>query len=71
MNAPDIGIRGGLAVQSRQGLLPVGLSVLSSAGKRQLGLPDQGLVVGQVLPGTRRPARVCGRGPSGSSSGVG
>ncbi|GGL05078.1 S1C family serine protease [Deinococcus radiotolerans] len=52
VNAPDIGVRGGLAVQSRQGLLPVGLSVLSSAGKRQLGLPDQGLVVGQVLPGT-------------------
>ncbi|AWT34978.1 serine protease [Deinococcus arenae] len=52
VNAPDIGIRGGLAVQTRQGPLPVGLSVLSSAGKRQLGLPDQGLVVGQVLPGT-------------------
>ncbi|UBV43183.1 trypsin-like peptidase domain-containing protein [Deinococcus taeanensis] len=52
VSAPDIGVRAGLAVQSRQGLLPVGLSVLSSAGKRQLGLPEQGLVVGQVAPGS-------------------
>ncbi|MBZ9751350.1 trypsin-like peptidase domain-containing protein [Deinococcus sp. HMF7604] len=48
--APVIGVRAGLLVQSRQGELPVGLSVLSSSGKRQLKLPERGLVVGEVEP---------------------
>ncbi|GGL85760.1 serine protease [Deinococcus aerolatus] len=49
---PRIGIVVGLLVQGPQGALPVGLGLLSSQGKQQLKLPDTGLVVGQVQPGT-------------------
>ena len=49
---PRIGIVVGLLVQGPQGALPVGLGLLNSQGKQQLKLPDTGLVVGQVQPGT-------------------
>jgi S1-C subfamily serine protease len=49
---PKIGIVVGLVAQGPQGPVAVGLSLLSTQGKQQLGLPDTGLVVGQVQPGT-------------------
>ncbi|CAM3943516.1 S1C family serine protease [Deinococcus frigens] len=52
VNLPRIGISVGLAVQGQQGYLPVGLGALTSQSKQQLKLPDTGLVVGQVQPGT-------------------
>ncbi|ABF44854.1 S1C family serine protease [Deinococcus geothermalis] len=52
VTAPRLGITVGLVVQGPGQLLPVGLSALSSQGKRELGLPETGLVVGQVEPNT-------------------
>ncbi|PTA67897.1 S1C family serine protease [Deinococcus arcticus] len=52
VRAPDIGVTPGLLVQSRGQVLPVGLSVLSTRGKRDLRLPERGLVVGAVQPGS-------------------
>lgn len=49
---PRLGITPGLIVQTYQGNLPIGLSVLSSDGKKELGLPDRGLVIASVEPGT-------------------
>ncbi|WP_084050810.1 S1C family serine protease [Deinococcus hopiensis] len=66
VSAPRIGIQPGLVVQGGQGqIVPVGLSTLTAEGKRQLGLPDSGLVVGKVTPGS--PAANAGlRGGSGT-----
>jgi S1-C subfamily serine protease len=52
VNPPRIGITAGLLVQGPQTPVAVGLGVLTSQGKQQLNLPDQGLIVGQVQPGT-------------------
>ncbi|MBI0446219.1 S1C family serine protease [Deinococcus sp. DB0503] len=52
VTAPRLGITVGLVVQGPGQLLPVGLSALTSQGKRELGLPETGLVVGQVEPNT-------------------
>ncbi|WP_221088032.1 S1C family serine protease [Deinococcus aquaedulcis] len=52
VGAPDLGVTPGLLVQSQGRVLPVGLSVLSTRGKRELDLPDRGLVVGAVRPGS-------------------
>ncbi len=52
VNPPRIGITAGLLVQGPQTPLAVGLGALTSQGKQQLNLPDQGLIVGQVQPGT-------------------
>ncbi|MFC5847390.1 S1C family serine protease [Deinococcus petrolearius] len=48
--APRIGIAAGLVAQAQGGQIPVGLSALTSNGKRQLELPETGLVVGEVVP---------------------
>jgi len=52
--APRIGINPGLWVQgpTPNQPVPVGLSTLTTEGKRQLGLPDSGLLIGEVTPGT-------------------
>ncbi|OLV17597.1 S1C family serine protease [Deinococcus marmoris] len=55
---PRIGISVGLVVQGQRGQMAVGLGALTSQGKQQLKLPDTGLVVGQVQPGT--PAAAAG-----------
>lgn len=52
VSLPKIGVTVGLVAQGPQGGVAVGLSLLTSQGKQQLGLPDTGLVVGQVQPGT-------------------
>ncbi|WP_189098886.1 S1C family serine protease [Deinococcus knuensis] len=52
VRAPTLGVSAGLLVRGQQQALAVGLSVLSSAGKRELGLPERGLVIGSVTPGT-------------------
>ena len=52
MRAPTLGVTAGLLVRGQQQVLAVGLSVLSSEGKRELGLPERGLVIGEVAPGT-------------------
>lgn len=49
---PRLGIVAGLVVQGPDRAVPVGLSALSSEGKQQLGLPETGLVVGRVEPGS-------------------
>ncbi|MEF2279170.1 trypsin-like peptidase domain-containing protein [Deinococcus sp. YIM 134068] len=46
--APRLGITPGLVVQAQGQAIPVGLSALSSEGKRELSLPENGLVVGEV-----------------------
>ncbi len=49
VSAPKLGINAGLVVQGRNGNdMAVGLSVLTTQGKQELGLPDRGLVVGSV-----------------------
>ncbi|GAA5533126.1 S1C family serine protease [Deinococcus aluminii] len=50
--APRLGIVAGLVVQGPGQPVPVGLSALTTQGKRELGLPETGLVVGQVAPNT-------------------
>ncbi|GGL78951.1 serine protease [Deinococcus aerolatus] len=56
---PRIGVSVGLLVQGPQGQpVPVGLGLLNGQGKQQLNLPDTGLVVGDVQPGT--PAATAG-----------
>ena len=50
--APQLGVTAGLLIQTGQGEVPVGLSVLSSTGKQDLGLPERGLVLGEVSPGS-------------------
>lgn len=52
VTAPRLGITVGLVVQGPGQPVPVGLSALTSQGKRELGLPETGLVVGQVEPNT-------------------
>ncbi|MEW6422396.1 MAG: trypsin-like peptidase domain-containing protein [Deinococcota bacterium] len=52
VTAPKLGITVGLIVQGPGQPVPVGLSALTSEGKRELGLPETGLVVGQVEPNT-------------------
>ncbi|MGM9321271.1 S1C family serine protease [Deinococcus aquaticus] len=52
VRAPTLGVAAGLLVRGQQQTLAVGLSVLSSAGKQELGLPERGLVIGEVTPGT-------------------
>ncbi|GAA0497183.1 S1C family serine protease [Deinococcus depolymerans] len=52
VRAPTLGVAAGLMVRGQQQTLAVGLSVLSSEGKRELGLPERGLVIGEVMPGT-------------------
>ncbi|PIG97893.1 S1C family serine protease [Deinococcus sp. UR1] len=52
VRAPTLGVAAGLLVRGQQQVLAVGLSVLSSEGKRELGLPERGLVIGEVTPGT-------------------
>lgn len=52
VSAPHIGITPGLVVQGAQGNVAVGLSVLSAQGKQELGMPDRGLVIARVQPGT-------------------
>ncbi|CAM4168236.1 S1C family serine protease [Deinococcus marmoris] len=58
VNLPRIGVSVGLVVQGQQGRVAVGLGALTSQGKQLLKLPDTGLVVGQVQPGT--PAAAAG-----------
>ena len=56
---PRIGVSVGLLVQGPQGQqVPVGLGLLNGQGKQQLNLPETGLVVGEVQPGT--PAATAG-----------
>ncbi|CAM4235555.1 S1C family serine protease [Deinococcus marmoris] len=55
---PQIGITVGLVVQGPQGQVPVGLGLLNGQGKQEQNLPETGLVVGQVQPGT--PAAAAG-----------
>ncbi|MDV6374351.1 S1C family serine protease [Deinococcus arenicola] len=55
---PKIGVSVGLVAQGQQGAVPIGLGMLTSQGKQQLKLPDTGLVIGQVQPGT--PAAAAG-----------
>ncbi|EYB66796.1 peptidase S1 and S6, chymotrypsin/Hap [Deinococcus phoenicis] len=50
VRAPRLGISAGLIVQGQGQAVAVGLSALTTEGKRQLGLPETGLVVGQVQP---------------------
>ncbi|WP_345459416.1 S1C family serine protease [Deinococcus carri] len=50
--APRLGITAGLIVQGPGQAVPVGLSALTTEGKRELRLPETGLVVGQVGPDT-------------------
>lgn len=50
--APTLGLEPGLVIRTRGGDLPAGLSVLSSAALADLGLPDSGLLLGRVEPGS-------------------
>ena len=50
--APRIGIVPGLLVQGPGGGQALGLSVLDPASKRASGLPERGLLVGTVQPGS-------------------
>lgn len=50
VNPPRLGITPGLIVQGPNQVAAVGLSALTSEGKRELGLPETGLLVGQVAP---------------------
>lgn len=52
ITAPRIGVGAGLLVQGQGQVIPVGLSALSPQGKEQLNLPENGLVVGEVTPGS-------------------
>ncbi|MDL2344826.1 trypsin-like peptidase domain-containing protein [Deinococcus sp. MIMF12] len=52
VRAPRLGVTAGLIVQARGQQAAVGLSVLTAEGRRELGLPERGLVVGQVAPNT-------------------
>lgn len=51
VSAPQLGIDAGLVAQTRQGVMPVGVSALSAAARQQWQLPDAGIVVGTVTPG--------------------
>ncbi|GHF51337.1 serine protease [Deinococcus metalli] len=52
VTAPRIGLTAGLSAQAQGQNVPVGLSALSPQGKEQLGVPESGLVVGEVTPGS-------------------
>ncbi|MFC4426750.1 S1C family serine protease [Deinococcus navajonensis] len=52
VTAPRMGVAAGFLVQTPQGGAPAGLSLLSSEAKQELGLPETGLVVGEVTPGS-------------------
>ncbi|PNY81213.1 S1C family serine protease [Deinococcus koreensis] len=52
VSAPRIGIVPGLVAQSGAQGVPVGLSMLSSQGKQELKLPERGLVLRSVQPGS-------------------
>ncbi|THF85326.1 PDZ domain-containing protein [Deinococcus sp. KSM4-11] len=52
ITAPRIGLGAGLLVQGQGQTIPVGLSALSPQGKAQLKLPESGLVIGDVTPGS-------------------
>ncbi|ACO45469.1 trypsin-like peptidase domain-containing protein [Deinococcus deserti] len=52
VSAPRLGLAAGLVVQSARGTVPAGLSLLSSEAKQQLKLPETGLVIGEVVPGS-------------------
>ncbi|GGK10889.1 serine protease [Deinococcus malanensis] len=52
VSAPRLGVSAGLIVQSAQGAVAAGLSALSSSAKQDLDLPETGLVIGEVAPGS-------------------
>jgi S1-C subfamily serine protease len=52
VTAPRLGITPGLIVSGPVQPLPVGLSILSSESKRGSGLPESGLLIGGVTPGS-------------------
>ena len=50
--APRVGVQPGILVQGRSGVLALGLGMLDPQGKRAAGLPDTGLLIGGVAPGS-------------------
>ncbi|MFC4639850.1 S1C family serine protease [Deinococcus hohokamensis] len=52
VTAPLMGVAAGFLVQSPQGVVTAGLSLLGSDAKQELGLPETGLVIGEVTPGS-------------------
>lgn len=50
VTAPRLGIDAGLVVQTGQGAMPVGLSILPSGARQEWKLPDAGIIVGGVTP---------------------
>lgn len=49
---PRIGVTPGIVVRGRSGAMAVGLSMLAPRGKQAEGLPDKGLLLGEVAPGS-------------------
>ena len=52
VSAPRVGLQPGIVVQGRSGALALGLGMLDPQGKRAAGLPDTGLLIGGVAPGS-------------------